>query len=230
MLMRFKEHTLSSLPLNIRLKGPAKELEEKWSIDTAWGEFIHRMEVELKDQTLIYYLNISEKPRLKWSWQDEPNRGGMEWTILVFIHTGLKGVSVQKRKNLHWIALDHTSDLNNEVAFTVPAHNLLMRKGEVDSSRQELRNRSVSIQASPQAARKKRLTRLDMTILMNLEVDTLISAQEDLKEGSEGSKLPLTFVTSPLGSISQPAARSRLTYVWKDTFAGFPQRKRDEGQ
>jgi hypothetical protein len=137
----------------------------------------------------------------------------MECTILVFIHTGLKGVSVQKRKNLHWIALDHTPDLNNEVAFTVPAHNLLMRKGEVDSSRQELRNRSASIQASPQAARKKRLTRLDMTILMNPEVDTLISAQEDLKEGSEGSKLPFTFVTNPPGSISQPAARSRLTYV-----------------
>jgi hypothetical protein len=109
--------------------------------------------------------------------------------------------------------LDHTPDLNNEVAFTVPTHNLLMRKGEVNSFRQELRNKSASIQASPQVARKKRLTRLDMTILMNPEVDTLISAQEDLKEGSEGSKLPLTFVTNPPRSISQPAARSRLTYV-----------------
>ncbi len=41
---------------------------------------------------------------------------------------------------------------------------------------------------------------------MNPEVDTLISAQEDLKEGSEGSKLPLTFVTSPPRWISQPEA------------------------
>jgi hypothetical protein len=57
-----------------------------------------------------------------------------------------------------------------------------------------------------QAARKKRFTRLNMTILMNPEVDTLISAQEDLKEGSEGSKLPLTFVTSPPRWISQPEA------------------------
>jgi len=166
-LMSFKEHTPPSLPLNIRLKGPAEELKEEWSTNAAWGELIHRVEVELKNQTLRYYLSISEKPRLEWSWQDEPNRGGMECTILVFIHTGLKGVSVQKRKNLHWIALDHTSDLNNEVAFTVPAHNLIMRKGEVDSSCQELRNRSTSIQASPQATRKKRLTRFDMTILMN---------------------------------------------------------------
>jgi len=149
MLMRFKEHTPPSLPLNIRLKGPAEELEEEWSTDVALGELIHRVEVELKDQTLRYYFSINEKPRLEWSWQDEPNRGGMECTILVFIHTGLKGVSVQKKKNLHWITLDHTPDLNNEIAFTIVAHNLLMRKGEVDSSRQELRNRSASIQASP---------------------------------------------------------------------------------
>jgi hypothetical protein len=34
-LMRSKEHTPLSLPLNIRLKGPAEELEEEWSTDTA---------------------------------------------------------------------------------------------------------------------------------------------------------------------------------------------------
>jgi hypothetical protein len=48
-LMRFKEHTPPSLPLNIRLKGLAKELEEEWSTDAAWGELIHQVEVELKD-------------------------------------------------------------------------------------------------------------------------------------------------------------------------------------
>ncbi len=74
--MRFKEHTPRSLPLNIWLKGPVEELEEEWSIDAAWGELIHQVEVELKDQTLRFYLSISEKPRLEWSWQDEPNRGG----------------------------------------------------------------------------------------------------------------------------------------------------------
>ncbi len=68
--MRFKDHTPPSLPLNIMLKGPAEEL------DAAWGELIHQVEVELKDQTLRFYLSISEKPRLEWSWQDEPNRGG----------------------------------------------------------------------------------------------------------------------------------------------------------
>ncbi len=114
---------------------------------------------------------------------------------------------------MHWIALDSTTDLNNEVAFSVPVHNLLTRKGEVDSPRQELRNRSASFQASPQAARMKRLTRLDKMILRNPEVGTLISAQENLKEGGEGSLFPPTLVTSPPGSISQPVARSRLDYV-----------------
>jgi hypothetical protein len=76
------------LPLNIRLKEPAEELEEEWYTDAAWGELIHRVEVELKDQILRYNLSINEKPRLEWSWQDEPNRGGTECTILVHIHTG----------------------------------------------------------------------------------------------------------------------------------------------
>jgi hypothetical protein len=64
------------------------------------------------------------------------------------------------------------------VAFTVPAHNLLMKTGVVDTTHQELRNRSASFQVSPQAIRKKRLTRLDMTILMNLEVDNLVSSRK----------------------------------------------------
>jgi hypothetical protein len=212
-LMRFKKHHPSSLPLNIRLKGPAEALEEEWSFEAAWGELIRQVEAELNEQTLRYNLSISEKPSLEWSWHDEASRGGMECTILVHIHTGTKGVSLQKRKHLHWIALDPMSSLNNEVAFTVPVHNLLMKTGAVDTTHQELRNRSASFQASPQATRKKRLTRLDMTILMNPEVDNLVSAQEDPKEGSEGSKLPPVISTSHPGSISHLAARNRLTYV-----------------
>ncbi len=99
------------------------------------------------------------------------------------------------------------------MAFTVPAHNLLMKTRAVDTTHQKLRNRSASFQASPQATSKKRLTRLDITILMNHEVDNLVSAQEDPKEGNEGSKLPPVISTSHPGSISHPAARNRLTYV-----------------
>jgi hypothetical protein len=97
-LMCSKDHTSPSLPLNIRLKGPAEALEEEWSSEAAWRELIHRVEAELIEQTLRYYLTISEKPRLEWSWHEEPNRGGRECTILAHIHTGTNGVSVKKKE------------------------------------------------------------------------------------------------------------------------------------
>jgi len=137
----------------------------------------------------------------------------MECTILVYIHTGEKGVSVQKRKYLHWKALKQTPNLNNEVAFAASAHNLLMRSGEEDSTRQALRNSSASICASPQAARKKRFTRLDMMILMNPEISSLGPTQGEHKEECQESKLAASDTIKTLGSISQPAARNRLTYV-----------------
>jgi hypothetical protein len=88
-----------------------------------------------------------------------------------------------------------------------------MGLGAAYTTRQELRNKSASIQASPQAARKKRFSRLDMTVLMNPEIDSLVSTQGDSRDGSKGSKLqPNTSINHP-GSISQPAARNRLTYV-----------------
>jgi hypothetical protein len=137
----------------------------------------------------------------------------MECTILVYIHTGVKGVSVPKRKYLHWKALQQTPNLNNEVAFAAPTHNLLMKSDAEDTTRQELRNRSASIRASPQAARKKRFTRLDMTILMNPEISSLGPAQGEHKEECRESKLADNDTIRPSGSISQPAARNRLTYV-----------------
>jgi hypothetical protein len=98
--MRFKEHHPPSLPLNIRLKGPAEALEEEWFSEAAWGELIRQVEAELNEQTLRYNLSISKKPSLEWSWHDEASRGGMECTILVHIHIGTKGVSLQKKKTL----------------------------------------------------------------------------------------------------------------------------------
>jgi hypothetical protein len=41
------------------------------------------------------------------------------------------------------------ASLNNEVAFATPTHNLLMRSGTEDTTRQALRNRLTSIRASP---------------------------------------------------------------------------------
>jgi len=94
-------HTLPSLPLSIRYSRPVVEPEAKWTRNAAWADLIHRIEVELEEQILRFKLNISERPQLEWSWQEELNKGGMECTILVYIHTGVKGVSAQKRKYLH---------------------------------------------------------------------------------------------------------------------------------
>ncbi len=121
----------------------------EWTPNAAWVDLIHRVEVELEEQILRFKLIISERPQLEWSWQEELNMGGMECTILIYIHTGAKGVSVQKRKYFHWKALEQTPNLNNEVAFAAPAHNLLMRSDVEDTTRQAFRNKSASIRASP---------------------------------------------------------------------------------
>ncbi|CAM6016856.1 unnamed protein product [Sphagnum balticum] len=143
----------------------------------------------------------------------------MECTILVHIQTDPNGASIQKRKHLQWIALDQIQNLNNEVPFTL-AHNLLKKMGEATLTRQKPRSTSASFKASPQAARKKRLTRLDMTIFMNPEIDAQVAARDALvlgqggpNEECEASVLPRITLANPPGSISHMAARSKLTYV-----------------
>ncbi|CAK9191715.1 unnamed protein product [Sphagnum troendelagicum] len=66
-LMCLKEHTPPGLPLIIRLKGPAETLEEEWTPDIAWEELIHRVETELKEQTLRLNFSIKEKLHLEWA-------------------------------------------------------------------------------------------------------------------------------------------------------------------
>ncbi len=155
----------------------------------------------------------------------------MECTILVHIHTGAKGVSVQKKKHLHWKALDQTLNMDNELAFAAPTHNLLMRTSEEDSTRQALRNRWASLRASPQAARKKkRLSRLDMTILMNPETSCPDPAQGELLEDWQVGEFAAGTTTKPLGSFNPLVAHNKLTYVWEDPHRGLPQWEGHEGQ
>ncbi|CAK9863880.1 unnamed protein product [Sphagnum jensenii] len=213
-LMHSKPHTLPSLPFSIRFAGPAIEPEVEWTPIIAWADLIHQVEVKLEQQVLRYKLTTCVRLQLEWFWQEALSRGGMECTILAHIHTGAKGVSVQKRKHLHWKALEQALSLDNEVAFATQAHNLLMRSGEDDSTRQAFRNRWVSLRASPQAARKKKkFSRLDMTILMNPESTNPDPTQgEFLEEGQIGEFV--AGATSKLsGSFNPPVGRNKLTYV-----------------
>jgi hypothetical protein len=75
MLMHSKMHTLSSLPLSIRYTRLADEPEAEWTPNATWTDLIHRIQVELEEQILRFKLNISERPQLEWSWQDELSRG-----------------------------------------------------------------------------------------------------------------------------------------------------------
>ncbi len=53
--------------------------------------------------------------------------------------------------------------MNNEVEFVAPMHNLLRKSDGENSTRQAHKNRLASMLTSPQAARKKRFTKLDLT-------------------------------------------------------------------
>jgi len=89
-----------------------------------------------------------------------------------------------------------------------------MRSGDEDSTRQALKNRWANLRASPQASRKKkRFTRLDMRILMNLETSSPDPAQGELLEDWQVGEFVARATTKPSGSFNPPVARNKLTYV-----------------
>lgn len=73
----------------------------------------------------------------------------MECTILAHIDTRTSALSIQNKCHLHWKTLDLIPNMNNEVEFAAPAHNLLMKTEAENSTQQENKYRSASIQASP---------------------------------------------------------------------------------
>jgi hypothetical protein len=140
-------------------------MESDWTFDLVWEDLIQRLESELEEKILRFKLSISERPQLKWVWQEELRRGGMECTILAHISTRLSALSVQNKRHLHWKALKHIPSMNNEVEFAAPAHNLLRNSGVENTTRLAYKNSIASILASPQAARKKRLIKVDLALL-----------------------------------------------------------------
>ncbi len=147
--MHSKNQAQPSLLFNIRITGLA---EAEWSHNLAWVDLIQRLEVELEEKVLRYKLTLKDRPQLEWSWQEVTSKGGVECTILAHIDTGASALSIQNKRHLHWKALDLIPGMNNEVEFAAPAHSLLMKAEVENSTRQENKNRSVSIQASLQAA------------------------------------------------------------------------------
>ncbi|CAK9867490.1 unnamed protein product [Sphagnum jensenii] len=98
-----KSQARPSLPTNIRITGP---VEAEWSHDSAWADLTHRLEVELEEKILRYKLSFKDRPKLEWSWQEVPNRRGVECTILAHIDTGTSALNIQNKRHLHWKALE----------------------------------------------------------------------------------------------------------------------------
>jgi hypothetical protein len=156
----------------------------EWTQESTRADLIQRLELELEENILRFKWCIKEQPHLEWSWQEEKSRGGMDCTILMHIDTRSSALSTQNKRHLHWKVLDPTQEMNNDMEFSTPAHNLLRKTNTRNSARQAHRNNSASLLASPQAARKKRFTKLDLDLMV--------------------ARTP--------GSISPPAARNMLTY------------------
>ncbi|CAK9869616.1 unnamed protein product [Sphagnum jensenii] len=118
--------------------------------------------MELEEKILRYKLSLKDRPKLEWSWQEVPNRG-VECTILAHIETGSSTFNIQNKRNLRWKAMELIPGMNNETEFAAPAHSLLMKADLMNSSRLESKNHATSMQASPQATRKKHFMKLDIS-------------------------------------------------------------------
>ncbi len=136
----------------------------------------------------------------------------MECTILAHIDTGSSALSIQNKRHLHWKTLDCIPRMNNEVEFSTLAHNLLMKTEAENSARQENKNRSTSIQASPQAIKKKRFTKLDITTLIPPRIDSAALTRADRGTNDDDQELPTRDTNSTSGSIGLPVAQNRFTY------------------
>jgi len=70
--------------------------------------------------------------------------------------------------------------MNNNVEFVAPAHSLLMKAEMESSTHQESKNRVASIQASPQAAHKKRFTKFDISMLVTTWSDNIAPTHDEI--------------------------------------------------
>jgi len=100
-----------ALPLYIRIAGPP---EEGWTQASTLEDLALRLESELEEKVLRYKLALKDRLHLEWSWQEEPDIGGMECTILAHICTGTNVISVQNKRHLHWKATEAIMAMNSQ--------------------------------------------------------------------------------------------------------------------
>jgi hypothetical protein len=168
--------------------------------------------MELEEKVLRYKLTLKDRPKLEWSWQEVKSRGGVECTILAHIDTGVSALSIQNKRHLHWKVLELIPGMNNDVEFAAPAHNLLMKVKTESLTRQESKNRAASIQASPQAAHKKRFTKLDILTMVSMRSDDTALTHDEIIRQDDDEEVPPCDTTRTSKSINHPTAQNRLSY------------------
>ncbi|CAM6023818.1 unnamed protein product [Sphagnum balticum] len=208
-LVHFKNQAPLNLPFSIRITGPTKI---DWTQDSALADITQRIEIDLEEKILRYKLALKDRLHLEWSWNEELCRGGLECTILAHINTETSVISVQNKRHLHWKALDFVFGMNNEIEFSAPAHNLLMKTRTESAACHAHKNHAASTQASLQVARKKRYTKLNITTLEPLRMDSVARLREKREVDGGGQDSPPSTSNKTPGLIAPPAARNRLTY------------------
>ncbi len=189
-LVNVKSNDSPSLSLHLRCTGTP---EEEWTPESALADLTRNVEAELEGKILRFSLNLKGRLALEWSWQEDHVKGGWECTILAHVSTGFSAISAQKKKNLHWRTLESSHNMNNDVVFSGPAHNLLLKTGPASTNRQTHKSTSASLLASPQAARKKK---------RYIKLDLLALAPQDLASSLQNEY-------DGLGSIGSPAAQGQ---------------------
>jgi len=169
--------------------------------------------MELEEKILRYKLSFKDRPKLEWSCQEVPNRGGVECTILAHIDTGSSALSIQNKRNPRWKAMELIPGMNNETEFAAPVHSLLMKADLMNLSRLESKNRAATMQASLQVARKKRFTKLDISSTGTARTnDNAPARDETTRQVGDQEALPRDTSQNPR-SIGEDAARNDLSYV-----------------
>jgi hypothetical protein len=92
--------------------------------------------------------------------------------------------------------------MNNDIKFAGPAHNLLLKSGPVSTERQVRMSEVASQMASPQAIRKKRFVKLDLSKLEPQQVATSLHFEN--RQVAQGAQLNSEAAQDHyMGSISQ---------------------------
>ncbi len=167
---------------------------------------MRHIESELEDKILKYSLNFKDCLSLEWSWQEDQTRGGWECTILAHISTGSTAINVQNKRHLHWTLFDSLTGMNNDIEFSGPVHNLLLKFGPMSTDCQACKSETASQLASPQAIRKKRSTKLDLSKLEPQRVVTSLNFEVgQTVQGVDKEKAGQTMLAN-MGLIGSPTA------------------------